>query len=255
MQPRTHRMNRAAIGLLIFAALVIGLGIWAQVQQSAFAVARADAVAAQGAAGLNIVPIPLILKPFEGGLVPAFLLDPAGQGTPFGIMAKIGGAIGLLGLLLLPLRQRILPAVPDDIEDLSIEPAIAPSMPQVSAKSDWQFRLAQKMSAQSAPPQKTYKPAGGFGRSLYRVALFLVGIAFIVLAAVLLLGSSGDAGAVDFAAVADTAMLTGRQAMEGDRDAMIAMAQIAAVSVGLLIVLKVLFTRRKPVKRRNNFAV
>ena len=244
--PRTHRMNRAAIGLLIFAALVMALGVWAQMQQTALIIARADAVAAQGAAGFNSVPVPILLKPFEAGLIPAFLLDEQGQGTVFGVIAKIGGVFGLLGLLLLPFRVRIAPAAIADMDALSI----APAMPTIAPKSDWQFRLAQKMADQSALKQQP--KTAGFGKTLYRIAVFVVGIAFLGLTVVLLLGAAGGSG--DFGGLAEQTLQTARRAIAGDGDALLFIAQLGAVVVGVLIVLKVLFARRKPAKRRN-FAI
>ena len=168
----------------------------------------------------------------------------------FGVIAKIGGAFGLLGLFLLPLRVRITPAAIADMDDLIIAPTIARAMPTVAPKSDWQFRLAQKMADQSAPLQKP--KSFGLGKALYRGALLVVGIAFLGLTAVLLLGSATDTGTLG--SVAEQVVLTARNAIAGDGDAMLFMAQLGAVVMGVLIVLKVLFSRRKPAKRRDNFA-
>ncbi|MCX7301276.1 MAG: hypothetical protein NTX73_13055 [Rhodobacterales bacterium] len=232
-------LHRASFVLLFLSAVVIGLGVWGQIEHNRLGQARAEVFVTLGQEGVSALPVPAILRPFEDNMIPLILLGDSGNPTVFGVFSRLGGAIGLMGLLLFTLRGGApAPRLPE-AEDVEPEP---PTMQQAQAVpiADWQRRLKEKYE-----PRQTQTS----GRLAYRAVLAVVALAFVTLSAAVILGNSGSAANIDFAAMIAQARAQLESALQGDQTSMIALGKMAAVALGIVLILAVLMSRLKPSRR------
>jgi hypothetical protein len=103
-----------ATALFVIAAVIFGLGVWAQVMP------QADNPAMEMITKVAAPTLQDSLSPVLG--------QPE---TTFGLFARVGGGVALLGLLLLTLRRRE-PAAP-----------VAPAMPRVTPRRPADLRAAR----------------------------------------------------------------------------------------------------------------
>lgn len=120
-----------------------------------------------------------VVMQMQGIALPPML----GSVTAFGVMARIGGGIAILGLVLFALGElRGTPAAapagerpfPSDLPKAAPAPDLPPAVNQRVA--DWQRRLAEKSAAPAAAPPA---PRAGIRARLHRAALAVVAIAFV----------------------------------------------------------------------------
>jgi hypothetical protein len=246
--------QRVAGLLVVLAVLVMGLGVWGQVQQTKLDHARAEAMMLDGPAAFDSVAVPFILIPFEMDIIPGFISGD--RGTVFGVFARIGGALGVLGIILFSLRAVSIPAVrpADDDDPQEAEP---PTMKAVQAAptADWQHRLATKMAAKSDPRGSASRPGSpdSAGRSLARIVAAIGAFCALVLGAAWLMMQDG--ALPDPGLLLDQTIMTLRAALAGDRDALFAVIRIVAPICGGLVLLRLVFTPRKARARRDGMAL
>lgn len=231
---------------------------------------------------LQINGIPMALAPVLTALRAALAVDP--QATAFGMMSRIGGVLGLMGLLGMTLHDiapRRPPAAPD-VSDLDAgAPASGPAARGQAAQSTWQERLAAKSAVRPAPGPVA-RPAFSFAAMLRKIIILLVIGAFLAVLAATLSGyvnpaapALADAGpgqamirahlAVAGGASAPAALAlsafnlpdltatdlvpwvkeTLARALTGDQDAMILLGSIAGGVFALLVAISVMVTVRR----------
>lgn len=221
---------------MVLAVLVLGLGVWGQMQQSQLDRARADAMMTDGPAAFDAVPVPLILIPFEQDMIPSFVTGD--RGTVFGVFARIGGALGLAGILLFSLRGVAVQA--GAREEDSANDAEPPSMAAMQAvpTADWQRRLALRMAERmeapgsARPGSSIDKPA----RTLVRIVALIMAFCALVLGAATVV-MNGD-GMPALGLLLDQSIMTTRAAFAGDRAALFAVIKVIALICGLLVLLR-----------------
>jgi hypothetical protein len=231
-----------AVVLMILAIGVFGLGIWGQMAKPALDQARLDAMALEGPAAFDAVPVPFVLVPLENNWVPSIILGETA--TVFGVYARIGGVLGLLGLLLISLRPMPV-ALPDNPESDSLSRIDPPSMAQVQAEqtTEWQRRLAEKMSATST--SKAVSPKIRPGMSLWVIVMVMAGFAGLaVLAAALLLPPEATA-LPDMSVMLDTGIMSVRALLAGDRAMMMTAVKVIAVICAILVIIRVAGSMRQ----------
>jgi hypothetical protein len=247
-------LHRAAVVLLMLAAIVMGLGVWGQIEHNRFQQDRAAASLAEGMTPQSAMPIPSILRPFEEDMIPAFLAGDSGKPTVFGVFSRIGGALGIIGLLLFAVRTASATQAPAAIRvEEETEP---PSMQEAQAipMAEWQRRLKQRMADEHrevAAVLREPRRASRSGAMVYRTILLVVVAAFVILSAAVLLGNSQ--GGVDIRAFADQIGAQVQAAVAGDRSAMISLGKIAGIGLCALLILGTLLSRLRP-SRRNAIA-
>ncbi len=107
-----------------------------------------------------------------GVAVPALLAEVTGAATPFGAMARIGGVVCILGLVLAAFSVTTDVAA-DGPEAEAVDESVPAMTPARTA--EWQRRLAENASAPgpSAAPVRSHRIAA----SLHRAAIVLVAVA------------------------------------------------------------------------------
>lgn len=149
------------------------------------------------ACGIVVLVFGVVLQ-LRGIVLPPLLVMLTGAGTAFGIMARIGGAICLVGLALAAFAtvtretaERDFPTEAD-WEDDDLPPSITPAH-----MVEWQRRLAEKAAAQEVDTEPVARHSR-IGPLLHKAAIVLVAVALVgTLAATLLDGErSGVADAM-----------------------------------------------------------
>jgi len=207
-----------------------------------------------------------------------------GSTTAFGIMARIGGGIALLGLLAFAL-----PSLSDPATAVEPAPEAAPD-PEPAASvtprrmAEWQQRLAEKAAAAEPEPAPPPPANRRVGRALHRAALAVVGLAFIGLLGMTLwnqlapslfapataapapqvvaiddrpaevltdvTASAGHWTDIDVTSLRDWALDRVTLAMNGDRTAIMQLAGIGAGVVFAVFALFLYFALRSVTSRR-----
>ncbi len=244
-------LHRSAFALLVLSALVMGLGVWGQIEHNRLEQARAETFVTSGEEGVSAMPVPAILRPFEDNMIPPILLGDSGHPTVFGVFSRLGGAIGLMGLLLFTLQGRAPALRIPEAEPAELEPQTM-QQAQAAPLAEWQRRLKDKMrdeSSEVAAVLREPRQSPVSGNLAYRAVLGIVVLAFVTLSAAVLLGKSGGAANVDIAAFTAQIRAQLDAALQGDQIAMIALGKMAAVALGTVLILGVLMSRLKPARR------
>lgn len=147
------------------------------------------------ACGVAVLVLGVVLQ-LRGIALPSSFAMLTGAGTAFGIMARIGGAICLVGLALAAFAtvtretpERDFPTEAE-WEDDDLPPSITPAH-----MVEWQRRLAEKAAAQEVDTDPVARHRG-IGPVLHKAAIVLVAVALAGTLAALLLEGEG-AGVAD----------------------------------------------------------
>jgi hypothetical protein len=256
MSHLARMMQRAAVCLLVLAALVLALGVWGQMQKARLDADRADAMLMQVPAGFDSVPVPFILQPFEAHQVPGFVAGD--RSTVFGVFARIGGALGLLGIVLLSIRAVRIPRS-EDAEDAEVDADVEPpTMAQMQATptADWQRRLADKMAARTAAPTRSAAASSSHkpGKSFALFVVAILGFGAMVLGATTFLLPSEPLAMPDMAALLDQSIMTVKADLYGDKILLLGAIKVIAVLCGVFVLLRLILSRRRSASGEDRIA-